>query len=578
MNETTKTESMTIPVQRKSIRLWPGITLAILLLIVKYILPIISPDLIVIGVFGGLIGSLLIIVWWAFFSRAKIVDRISAIVLMILLLMATSQIVDISIKTSMMGMMFAIYSVPFLCIAFVIWAALSRNLSIKTRRITMVAVIIISTGIWALVRTDGMTADAHHDLKWRWAKTSEENLLSQNKENFEPLKLDSGFLSSEAEWSGFRGNNRNGIVHGTHINTDWTKKPPVEMWRKPIGPACSSFAVHGNLLYTQEQRGEHELVSCYNLETGNPIWQHSDSTRFWDSHAGAGPRSTPSLDKNRVYTLGGTGILNVLDAYTGKVIWSRNAVAHTKVVIPGWGYTCSPLVVDSVVLVAISSQILAYDSEKGNLLWTVPNTGESYSSPHLCTIDAVKQILFQNKAGITSYLPANGKELWKLSLNGVRIIQPTIISENDLLIDLGDLQGLKRISVKNNSGNWTVKELWTTSNLKPNHNDIAIHKGYAYGIDMPGTECVNLQNGQRQWKGNRYGGQLLLLADQDLLLILSEKGEMVLVEAKPEKFNEIARFKAIEGKTWNHPVLVGNVVVVRNSNEMAAFRLPPAEN
>jgi hypothetical protein len=171
MNETTKTESMTIPVQRKHIRLWPGITLAILLLIIKYILSIISPGFIVIGVFGGLIACLLIIVWWAFFSRTPFFDRLGALVLMILALLATSQIIDISIKTSMMGMMFAIYSFPLLCIAFVAWAALSRNLPIKTRRITMVATIILTTGFWALLRTDGMSAEAHHDLNWRWAKT-----------------------------------------------------------------------------------------------------------------------------------------------------------------------------------------------------------------------------------------------------------------------------------------------------------------------------------------------------------------------------------------------------------------------
>jgi outer membrane protein assembly factor BamB len=574
MTETIKTEIIGSSGHEKPIRLWPGITLVMVLIIIRYVLPNISPDFTVIGVFGGLFGSLLIVVWWAFFSHAKAFDRIAAIGLMILTLAATSQIIDISIKTSMMGLMFAIYAIPFLMIAFVAWAALCRNLPVKSRRLTMVVTIILATGFWVCIRTNGMTGDAHHDLVWRWAKTSEERLLAQSTDKITPVKLDSATMATEPEWSGFRGNNRDGIVQGSHISTNWKEKPPVEIWRKPIGPACSSFAVHGNLLYTQEQRGEFEMVSCYNLKTGALIWQHGDSTRFWDSHAGAGPRSTPTLSNDKIYTLGGTGILNVLDAYSGKVIWSHNAAADTKVVIPGWGYTSSPLVVDSIVIVGISSQILAYNFEKRKLLWTAQNTGESYSSPHLCVIDNVKQVLFQNKAGIASYLPENGKELWKFTLEGVRIIQPSLISNNDLIIDLGDLQGLKRISVKNNAGNWTVKESWTSTSLKPNHNDILINKGYAYGIDMPGTECISLENGERKWKGKRYGGQMLLLADQDLLLILSEKGEFVLVGAKPEKFSEIARFKAIEGKTWNHPVLVGDILVVRNSNEMAAFKLP----
>jgi hypothetical protein len=153
-------------------------------------------------------------------------------------------------------------------------------------------------------------------------------------------------------------------------------------------------------------------------------------------------------------------------------------------------------------------------------------------------------------------------------------VQPAQTADGDLLMSVSDSSGIRRLAVTHGSSGWSAEERWTSTGLKPYFNDFVVHKGYAFGFDGSILSCIELKDGQRKWKGGRYGqGQLLLLPDQNLLLVLSEQGELALVGASPDQFTEFARFPAIEGKTWNHPVLVGDVLLVRNGEEMAAFRL-----
>jgi outer membrane protein assembly factor BamB len=380
------------------------------------------------------------------------------------------------------------------------------------------------------------------------------------------------------EWSGFRGPARDAVVRGVRVETDWSRRPPVEIWRRLIGPGWSSFAVHGDLVYTQEQRGEDELVSCYRLATGEPVWRHRDGVRFWESNGGTGPRATPTVHDGRVYALGATGIVNVLDAATGALVWSRNAATDTGASLPGWGFAGSPLVFDDAVIVAASGRLVAYDIATGNPRWTRTTGGGGYSSPHLVTIGGVPQILLQSGGGATGIAPADGAVLWQHSVEeGVSIVQPASVEGGDVLMSAGDAMGgtgMRRLAVARGSEGWKVEERWVTRGLKPYFNDFVVHEGHAFGFDGSILSCINLGDGERKWKGGRYGyGQLVVLSDQDLLLVLSEEGELALVSATADTFSEVARFKAIEGKTWNHPVLVGDVVLVRNGEEMAAFRL-----
>jgi outer membrane protein assembly factor BamB len=319
------------------------------------------------------------------------------------------------------------------------------------------------------------------------------------------------------------------------------------------------------------------MVTAYRLSTGEPVWRHSDPVRFYESNGGAGPRATPTLDKERVFAHGATGIVNALDARTGKLLWSHDSSADTEVPVPGWGFSSSPLVVDDRVIVAASGALIAYDAATGERRWLMKSRGGSYSSPHLMTINGVDQIVLMGGKGTTSVAVADGTVLWDNPWAGAPMVQPALLPGGDLLTTSADAMGglgVRRLGLMHGPGGWTVAERWTSRGLKPYFNDYVIHKDHAYGFDGNILSSVNLESGERAWKGGRYGnGQMLLLADQDLLLVISEEGELALVSATADKFTELARFPALNAKTWNHPVLVGDVLLVRNGEEMVAFRL-----
>ncbi len=560
---------------RKSIRLWPGLIAVALQWLGWFVLPVIFPQAAIVAMLFGVIGGLIILLWWLFFSRAPWLERIAAVVLIVLALIGTKRLVHESIAGGGMGMLLYILAIPVFSMGLVLWAAVTRHFSTAKRRLAFLIMMVIGCGVFMLVRTGGLTAEFKNDLHWRWSKTPEQALLAQaNEEAATAASNVSTPATTESGWSGFRGPQRDSAVHGVKIKTDWTASPPVELWRRPVGPAWSSFAVQNGRFYTQEQRGEEESVSCHDVKTGKPIWRHSDNARFYESNGGAGPRATPTLSNGRIYTQGATGIVNALDAATGNVVWTRNAVDDSGAKVPGWGIAGSPLVVNDLVVVAAAGNLVAYELATGAPRWFGPKGGTGYSSPQLLTINGVPQIILLRSTGVTSVSVGDGSLLWEHQWPGVPIVQPGLAPNGDLLVSVSDSSGLRRLAVGQASGAWNVQERWTSEDINPWFNDFVVHKGYAFGFDGSSLVCVNLEDGKLKWKGKRYGyGQLVLLPEQDMLIVLSEQGELALAKATADQFTELAHFPALEGKTWNHPVLVGDVLLVRNDHEMAAFKL-----
>jgi len=572
----SQTQSLPEPA---ALRLWPGVLIVALQWVGRFVVPALWPEATIVGVLGGLVGALAVLAWWVFFSRAPWSERLGAVALMIGALAATPRFLHVSLATAGQGVLFFVYALPLLSLMFVAWALISRRLAPAPRWIAMAATIVVACGVWTLVRTGGVTGDSDSDFAWRWSPTPEERLLALVDEDPIAASVTAAALV-EADWPGFRGPGRDGVVRGVRIDTGWEATPPVELWRRPVGPGWSSFAVGGDFIYTQEQRGDDEVVAAYSLTTGEPIWRHRDAARFYESNGGAGPRATPTLRDGRIYSFGATGILNVLNAGDGSVVWSRDVVADSGARTPVWGFAGSPLVIGDVVVVAAGGQLVGYDLATGQMLW-VKASGSGYSSPHRVTLDGVTQVVFLTGSGALGVAPTDGTLLWEHSYPGAPIVQPAITANGDLLLATGGPVGglgTRRITVAQGPDGWTVHERWSTIRLKPYFSDFVVHGGHAYGFDGSIMASINLEDGERNWKGGRYGhGQLVLLADQDILLVVTEEGELALVAAAPDKFAEIARFPGIDGKTWNHPVLVRDLLLVRNGEEMVAFRLPLAD-
>ncbi len=567
-------EQLNSPVNAQPpLRLWPAVAILSLQWLMRFLVPPFVPSALPAAVIAALLGGPLLAIWWLFFSRAPKRERLFALVLVPLGLFGAFKLSDPSVATGMQGVMFFVYTMPLISAAFVAWAILSRRFAASNRLATMALAICIGSSVMTLFRSGGFSTALDSDFSWRWADTAEDKLVSATKAEPAQALTIAEMQAASISWPGFRGVGRDGIVHGSRIATDWNSAPPRTLWRRPIGPGWSSFAVRGKFLFTQEQRGEEELVSCYRLDSGQPVWRHSDPVRFWEANAGAGPRGTPSLDGDEIYSLGATGLLNALRVADGSVIWMRDIAAETGAETPIWGFSASPLVLGDLVLAAAAGDLIACDRTTGAVRWKSPSAGSGYSSPQIMTLAGVPQVLQQSAEGVASFDPANGQQLWRYNWEGYPIIQPQAF-EGDLLLSVNQSSGLRRLSCKREGERWQVQERWTSKAFKPYFNDFSLAGGYAYGFDGSVLACIDLTRGERVWKGGRYGqGQMLLLADQALMLVLGEKGQLALVEAKPTGFKEVARAEVLKGITWNHPVLVDGILLVRNGKEMSAIQL-----
>lgn len=470
------------------------------------------------------------------------------------------------------------WSLQVLITVGVIWMWMAQYVSPGIKKLGFLAVLLLSCVPGVIVRGEGLTGMGDYDLRWRWTPTSEEKFLASHEAG-DSNKTEAPLAATEGDWPTFRGPSGDSQIHGVRIPTDWQAKPPAVVWKHAIGPAWSSMLVVGDRLFTQEQRGDVECTVCYSAASGEQLWAHEAKSRFEEPMAGVGPRATPTFHGGRIYSLGARGRLDAIDAATGKLVWTRDALADCAAEVPVWGFSGSPVVTDDKVIVFIGGTaqqaLAAYHAADGEPAWKMPAGNQSYSSPILLTIHGVPQVLYLSDTKLVSVEPATGKQLWEFANPGMGrpTCQPQLVDESRLLISF-EPGSLQQVEVKKFDDKWSAEQVWKTVAIKPDFSDYLVYDGHIYGFDADIFCCIELATGKRKWKGGRYGaGQALLFADQGAILVLTEKGELIVVACDPNKQRELAHFKAIEGKTWNHPSYSRGKVYARNAEEMACIEL-----
>ena len=542
------------------------------------------------------------LVWWLAFSRLAWIDRLWGLGTLVAAFGLATALSDQSMAPPPMPMGILMYALPAGLTAMTVYLVVTRGAASWPARWGLVAVTLLAFGYFTLIRIDGIDGSFATARSWRWTPTSEQLYLQELRVT--PVAARTGgataaeqsssrdaaaatepipTVAAPTDWPEFRGANRDSVLHGVKFHPDWKVHPPKELWRRRVGPGWSSFATVGNYAFTQEQRGEEEAVVCFDITTGDEVWAHADKGRFWEVVAGAGPRATPTFSGGMIYTQGGGGQVNCLDAASGQRKWSRDLTKDTPAKAPMWGFAGSPLVTHGVAIAVAGAGegkgLVAYNVEDGSVKWTAGKAKHGYCSPQLATIHGAAQVLLVSDHGLESFDPETGKPLWDHAwlLEGMfRVCQPHVMDEGRILLSTPMTGGTRMVEVSKSGEAWKVEEKWTTTDLKPYFNDFVRHEGFLYGFDGQIFSCLEAATGKEQWQKGRYGhGQVLLAADQGLLVVLSEKGELVLLEASPDKLIERGRLPALTGKTWNHPVITGNKLLVRNDAEMACFELPP---
>jgi outer membrane protein assembly factor BamB len=380
------------------------------------------------------------------------------------------------------------------------------------------------------------------------------------------------------DWFQWRGPNRDGVSAETGLLQDWPKGGPPVAWRiAGAGNGYSSFSASGGRLYTLGARSGNEYVIALDRASGKKVWEYLNGRRF-ENDRGDGPRSTPTIDGDRLYVFGGSGDLTCLDLASGRKIWSINIVSKFGGVNPYWGYSESPLIVGDRILVNAGGRrasIVAVSKADGSTLWQQHSDGAAYSSPMLMKTGSLNQVIFFTESHTMAVDPRDGRLLWSYNKanNGTANIATPIVRGTRVFVssDYGTGGALLEVRAAGNLA--TANEIYFTREMRNHHASSVLVGDHLYGFSSSILTALKFDTGQMAWRDRSVGKGSLIYADNRLYLY-SEDGVIGLAEANPAAYREHGRFSLAQQSglpTWSHPIISGGLLVIRDQDTVYSY-------
>lgn len=381
-------------------------------------------------------------------------------------------------------------------------------------------------------------------------------------------------LLAPADWPQFLGPERNGSAAKSIVAQSWKERGRLrERWRAAVGEGFSTVVVEGGRVYSMDTDGVSEYVFALDADDGAPDWRIPIGGSPRDNYGGHGPRTTPTLDSGQLFILSAGGKLLALEAATGREVWSRDLAKDFRFRPPAEGAASCPLVEDGKVFAMVGGAsgptMAAFDRSTGSTLWTALDDRASYSSPVLLPLAGRQQLLFLTARRLVSLSPEEGTLLWSHlweTYDGVNVATPILAGANRVFISSGYDQGATLLEVSQNA----ARSVWRNREMKNHFNNSVTHRGVVYGFDMAIFKAVDAATGETLWRERGFGTGSLVVAGE-YLVVLSDEGELALVEPGRAALRVLHRQKALTGQSWTPPSIASERIYLRNHEALVAL-------
>ena len=366
--------------------------------------------------------------------------------------------------------------------------------------------------------------------------------------------------ATAADRPNYRGPNHDGISRETGWTTDWPANGPKVLWKAKVGMGFSAVVVANGRAYTQGNASDQDTIFCFDANTGDLKWKHTYAAPLDAKYYEGGTSATPTVDGEQVYTISKRGIVHCLNAMDGKVLWTTNLQAGLGAQIPEWGFAGSALIEGNLALFNVGSAGTALDKKTGKVVWTSGRDEAGYSTPIPFDAKGERAVLMAIRREVTAVKIKDGKELWTFPWKtqyDVNAAAP-IMSGSKVFISSGYNRGAGVFDVSKTP----AEKVWENKNLRNHMASSVLWEGHLYGVEENQLRCVAFETGLVKWTDKVSGKGSVMIADGKLV-VLSERGELLVANPSPDGFKSIARAQVVGGKCWTTPTLANGKFYVR---------------